>query len=260
MKKLLSNLCMMTLFIVATSCNDDDVPVTRELLLTRVERNGITLLDFIFDTEKKLTRINTYLNGGEPGAYYWFEYDDEGIAELLKHDVNHSIDYKIVCTRDNFGRVIKGESYFPQSDFKVVNSLLSLSYDASDQLAKRQFTTGSNPVLYADEFTYGVKNHLTKRIRTYYPNQAGEFVGVQDDYTPGDKSIYGHWNNLVSALRIVGLDGYIWEILNTRNHHTNWNEDGEITFDTQTEASERQYNADGYLIRRPKLSLVHTIL
>jgi hypothetical protein len=254
MKNLIYYLCIMTgVVIVATSCKDDDddsvIQPEPDFLLTRIEQNGVTRAEFSYDTDGKITRLNYYTNG-ELASYSLYEYNDQGPREVRRYQKNHSLDYKYVFTLDNFGRVIKSEHYTAQSDFEEVSSLSTFNYDPSGQLITKQFSSAGEPVYYREEFTYGASHHPVKMKKTHYPNQANEYVAGLTEYTFSEKTIYDHWKDYVFLLSISGFDSFIWEMFNSGTHFKAWYDDGEVNVWSQTDATEREYNSNGYLIRQ----------
>ena len=248
MKKLLF---ILTLATMATSCNDEEViPVseTTNALVTRVSRSGITLLELFYDVDKKLYRTNEY-NLGKLIAYTIYEYDQGVLKELKRYIADdHSLDYRIAFTLDNFQRVIKGEHYHSSSTDQVA-SLLTFEYDLEGLLKITKFFVYTQ-VSYQDEYTYDDKGNEIAKVRTYNPNQEGEFR-VQYDYTPGNRTMPDLWEEYTFILEITGgFDEPLKNMFISNTHYRLWNSANELITETSIEASGQEYDDDGNLIRQ----------
>jgi hypothetical protein len=238
--------------IMAMSCNDNSSTIQPkpDLLLTKIEQNGVTLLEFAYDTEATLVRTNFYYSG-EIFSYTLYDYNEDGVQESRHYLADDdAVNGKTVFTLDNFGRIKKVENYDKQSNFKEVASLATFNYDPSDRLVKKQLSTAGEPVHSVEEFTYGAAHHPLKEQTTFYPNQPNEYVFGLTEYTLGDRTLYSHWEPYIVLLIVSGFDQVIWEMFNTSVHHKGWYEDGDVAGESQTDASEREFNPSGYLTRQ----------
>jgi hypothetical protein len=167
MKKLLYFFVLLVSVVIQLiSCKDDSnevVPAT-QLLLTKVVRDGVTELEFTYDTEKKLVRSDSYNFEGEWSSYTLYEYNDKGIAESRRYGADdHTLSARTTFSLDNFGRIHKSENYSYDSDFKKVYSEDVMTYDPSGRLTKGLHQiVGSSPN-EKQKYTYDPANHRTSR-------------------------------------------------------------------------------------------------
>lgn len=242
--------------LLLTGCKNDDVmPAETELekldsvLLTKIFRNGVSFLELYYGIDRKLYRIDYYF-GGSLSSYNLYEYNEKGIKELRRYDaLDHALEYRTVFTLDNFGRVIKGENY-SSPNFDDVASISEFSYNTLGQLAVKQFRLSGQPVYTREEYTYDSLNNLISRINTVKPNQPEEYLNYQLDYTPGTSTVPEYWQEYVFILGISSLDEGVREMFNEGNYFQGWDSDQELTSELSYEASGRQYDDDGNLVRQ----------
>src|SRR5688572_23469909 len=185
-------LFILSIVALTISCNDEEIiPVseTTDALVTRVSRSGVTFLEFFYDVDKKLYRMNqNYL--GTLSTYTTYEYNQGVLKELKQYNADdHSLDYRIVFTHDNFQRVIKGERYSSNSDQLVAT--YHFEYDVEGRLKIKKFFVYTQ-VSYLEEYTYDDKGNEITKVTTYNPNEEGEFR-TQYDYTPGNRTMPDLW-------------------------------------------------------------------
>src|SRR5918995_1783359 len=100
MKRLIYSLSIVA-FAVVMSCNDDN-EVTRDLLLTKVIKDGVTNVELFYDLERRMTRSNVYA-AGDLSLYMLYEYNEHGIAEARRYyGEDHELELKAVFALDNF--------------------------------------------------------------------------------------------------------------------------------------------------------------
>ena len=238
---------MFILSIVALtiSCNDEEViPVskTTDALVTRVSRSGVTFLEFFYDVDKKLYRMNqNYL--GTLSTYTTYEYNQGVLKELKQYNADdHSLDYRIVFTHDNFQRVIKGERYSSNSDQVVAT--YHFEYDVEGLLKIKKFFVYSQ-VSYLEEYTYDDKGKEITKVTTY-----NEFR-TQHDYSPTNRTMPDLWKEYTFILQISeGYDEPIKNMFISNTRYRVWNNANELLNETSVEASGQEYDDDGNLIRQ----------
>ncbi|HEY3429667.1 MAG TPA: hypothetical protein VGK39_03250 [Cyclobacteriaceae bacterium] len=249
MKKLIYALCQaICIVLLATSCSNDDNPPPK-LLLTSITSDGLPLVELTYDSERKLRKVDYYDEDGALTGYVLYEYNEDDIQELLRYNEDHDLVVRSVFTLDNAGRVIKTEDYTAFSDFENVTSTTIFTYDPSGRLKSKAFGTFFYPEYTFEEFTYDNKGRLIKSLVTAYPNQPLEYTSVQTDFTPR-KKMYAHWADYVFLLALSDLDLYVKELFNNTTHEKTWDEDGEIESEYDTDATDKQFNSDGYLIKQ----------
>jgi len=238
----------ITACLAVTSCHDDsDSPLTPEPLLTRIEENGVTALELIFDAERKLIRLNNFTEG-DYSSYTLFEYGSHGLEESRRYDADTDVlENKQQFTLDNQGRITSVENYGPLSNFKEVISKSTFTYDASGRVLRKQYIFENNVVYFLQDFTYDANDHLLKSQWTYEVHEPDEHIGAIDEYTPGTNSIYDHLNTFYLLLDTSGVETYILEMFNVRSHHTFFDGDGEIVNEYRLDASAQQFNSKGFL-------------
>jgi len=243
-------LFFLSLTLLSISCNDDGVaPVkeTNNALVTRISRNGITALEFFYDVDRRLSRVNSYFLGNF-STYILYEYNEDGLKELRRYDADdHSLDYRSVFTLDNFGRVIKAENYSKPDFFDEVASLSKFHYNSSGQLIVKEFSTDGSSFYYREEYDYDADGNLIKQQRTYYPNQDEEYVGSLSEFSPGSQLVPELWENNVFTMGISGFDDEILIMFITEIHYKGWNSNGVLSSESNTEMSGREYDEDGKL-------------
>ena len=240
--------------ILLTSCSDDDAPIEEPpVLLTKVSKDGITVMELKYDIDRKLTRVN-YHSNGDLTFYDLIDYDPQGRPyEMQRYAVDPpNAGRKSVFTTDNFGRIIKSENYYNVDNFQNPQDEYVLSYDPSGRLESRFYASADNTSMSLTEFTYGEHNNPVQSKIIINPGEANEYVVAESDFTLQDKPLYSHWRNdvILLGLSFVGFDDYVLEMFNVNTHWTTWNKDGNITSETETDATEHQFNSNGYLIRQ----------
>ena len=156
MKKLSYYLSLVTCAAMfAVSCSDDDVTKQEpQLLLTKVSRDGITVMELKYDIDRKLSRVNYYYLGNL-SSYEIIEYDAQGPHEIHRYSVDPpQVSRKSVLTTDNFGRIIKSENYYSIDNFNNPQEEFVLSYDPSGRLKSRFFASADNTSISLTEYTY----------------------------------------------------------------------------------------------------------
>jgi hypothetical protein len=215
--------------------------------VTRISRDGITAYEFFYDIDKKLYRMDFHFLGSL-ASYYLYDYNENGIKESRRYNADdHNLNYKTVFTLDNFGRIVKAENYSDTDSFEEVVSLAMFEYNGSGQLTQRRFSADGATIYNKEDYTYDTNGTLIKIIRTYYPNQAGEYVGSQYDFTPSERSIPVEWKEYLSILDMSSSAGIIREMFNSDTHYEAWNDEGETTFETQTSTAQHVFDEDGNL-------------
>jgi len=242
---------ILTFAAMATSCNDEEtitVGETTDALVTRVSRSGITLLEFFYDVDKKLYRMNEY-SLGQLIAYTIYEYNQGILKELKRYDAeDHSLDYRIAITLDNFQRVIKAEQYHSSSTDQVT-TFLTFEYDLEGRLKIKKFFVYTQVSNY-EEYTYDDKGNGITKVTTYNPNEEGEFK-AQLDYTPGNKTMPDLWKEHTFILEITGgFDEPIKNMFISNTRYRVWNTASELLIETSIEASGQEYDDDGNLVRQ----------
>jgi hypothetical protein len=242
-------LCMeIFIIVIPMSCKDDDAEPAHKPLLSKIVRDQITLMDFVYD-EKKLVRANLYDNDGELSHYARYVYDDEGIFESIQYNELDIVKSKVIFTHNDDGQITKGEIYSEDSDFLEVYRIITFSYNLSGQLASMGVSNLGQPVYELDEFTYDARGHRVQLARTAYPDDSeDEYVSYEIDYTPGDKLIPNHWNDFVFLLTTSEMDVYLFDMFNVSSHRTSWNSDGKVKAESRTDGSNQQFNGNGYLV------------
>jgi hypothetical protein len=248
MKKLIFYGCLMTgMVMLATSCKDDDAPAP-QLLLTSVSRDGLPVIELTYDSEGNLRQTDLYADG-DLVSYVLYDYDGQEITEVHRYDEDHDLVIRTKLTLDNAGRIIKSEDYTAFTDFKSVSATTTFTYDAAGMLKSVSYGTLYDPELSREEYTYDGSNRLIKRDVTKFPNQPEEHTSDQIDFTP-HKTLYPHWARYVFLLSLSNADVYLEEIFNSNTHQKSWDDDGEVESEYTTEATDKQFNSDGYLIRQ----------
>jgi len=247
MKKILF---ILTLAALAIACHDDEVtPLNKnaDAQVTRISRSGITVMELFYDVDKKLYRINDYYLG-KLLSYTVYDYEKDGLKELRRyHADDHSFDYRIVFTRDNLQRVIKGEHY-PSGSSDQVATLLTFEYDGEGLLKTKNFILYGE-LNHQDEYTYDDKGNEITEVRTYNPNQSNEYR-LQYDYTPGNKTMPAPWKEYVFIMAITGSDDRLTNMFISNARYRNWNSADELLTETTTEVSGQEYDDAGNLIRQ----------
>jgi hypothetical protein len=243
-------LCMITFIgIVTLSCkDDDDVAPVHEPLLSKIVRNEVTLMDFEY-ADRKLIRMNLYATDGDLAHYTEYEYDDEGIVEAIQYDgEDDAMESRVVFTHSKAGQITKAESYAKDTDFEEVQFIITYSYNPSGQVESTEIAALDKQVFQLEEFTYDDAGHREQLTRTFYPGDPEEYEAYEMEYTPGDKLIPDHWNDYEFLLMTFNMDGFLLDMFNVSSHRTTWTEDGKINSEIRTDASNQQFNDDGYLV------------
>jgi hypothetical protein len=180
-----------------------------------------------------------------------YEYNDKRIVEARRyHGDDHALELKDVFTLDHLGRVSKVDLYTSPSNFEEIGGVFTFSYEASGQLKSRRFSTPNNAFQYRDEFTYDAAGNRIKAKKIRDPGQQTEYLNHEIVYTPGEKMIPKHWNDIVFLLSVTNLDDNIREMFTLSKHRKTWDSDGTNSGESQTEATERLFNTDGYLTKQ----------
>lgn len=252
MKKTIYYLSLMIwIIILAMSCNEDDdnsAPAP-EFLLTKVLSDGIPTIELTYDNDRKLRRLNMYQDN-ELSAYVLYEYDENGIQQLLRYNPDHDLVIRSEVTLDDLGRIIEREDYSTFGNFKQVVSSTIFAYDPNGLLKSSSNGNLYYPEFTLEELTYDENNRPIKRSVTTYPNQVDEYVSAETEFTPGDKTIYGHWTDYVFLLSLANVDGNIEKMFNLNTHETSWLKNGNIKSEDNTVATDQEFNSDGYLTRQ----------
>ena len=237
--------------LLATSCNDDsDDEVQHRLLPTRIARNGITLFDLVFDTERRLIRLN-YYSDGEPASFYVYDYNKDGIQESRRYSVYNGnvLDVRSVFTLDNSGRINAIETYVKENDFEDPFSEMQLSYDPSGRLVGKQLDLASEPDYYIHEYTYSASNVCIETDKIYHPDKLLEYR-ILTEYVPADKPMYDHWNDFLLLLIVASHDDDILNMFCVSSRRRIFDSDGTAVMDWGMTTSAQQFNSDGYLTRQ----------
>jgi len=253
MKKLIYNLILvMWLAVMAISCNDDDNPgAVPQLYLKKIASDGLPLLELTYDTEERLSRADIY-SEGELTHYVLYSYNTQGIQELLRYNDEHKLVIRSVFVLDDADRIIKSEHYTAFSDFKTVSATYTFTYDPAGRVKARMYSTAYDPNYTLEEFTYDAANNPINRHIITYPDQPEEYTSSETDFTPGDKPIPAHWTNdiLLLGSSMNALDIDVLEMFNIAVHQTSYTKDGDVKAEHSTEATDHQFDSNGYLIRQ----------
>ena len=243
---------ILLLTLLSISCSDDNVtPAGKEsALVTRISSDGLTSLELLYDLTKRLVRINQY-NKGNYNSYSFYEYTEDGLKERRRYDADdNNLNYRTVFTLDNAGRVIKQENYTKPDFFDDHISTVEYQYNSSGQLSTRNSTSSGLGISFRDEFAYDDKGNLLTIKRRFYPDEEGEFVGNQSDYTPGALSIPEEWKPYAFVLGTSGVDDDITNMFITDFHNKSWNSSGVLVSETSLETSGQEFDDDGNLIHQ----------
>jgi len=244
-------LFVLTVALLATSCNGDDIAPSNETdsaLLTRISRNGLTQYEFFYDVRKRLYRQNIYY-GGNIATYSLYEYDENGIKEMRRYIADdHSLIIRIVFTHDNFGRVIKADDYkWPEYD-EDINITTEFEYDVSGRLIALDYIKVGEPTLYREEYEYDDKGSLITRRRTQNPNQADAYLQFEYNFTPTTQPLPNSWNDYAFILGVPVFQDEIRNMLHSQVHAKHWNDESVVSNETRLEFSGQEFDEAGNLV------------
>jgi len=244
-------LFIITVALLATSCNGDDIAPSSEkdsALVTRISRNGLTQFEFFYDIRKRPYRYNIYY-GGNIATYTLYEYDEKGIKEMRRYNADdHSLIIRIVFTHDNFGRVIKADDYkWPEYD-EDINITTEFEYDVSGRLIALDYTKVGEPTLYREAYEYDDKGNLITRRNTQNPNQADEYLQFEHKFTPTAQPLPNSWRHYAFILGIPVFHEEIRNMFHSQVHAKRWNDENVLTNETRLEFSGQEFDDDGNLI------------
>lgn len=244
---------ILLLVLISISCNENNVTPSIEKepgLVTRISSDGLTSLELFYDLNKKLVRINNY-NNGNYIYYTFFEYTENGLKERRRYNADdNSLNSRTVFTLDNLGRVTKQENYSKPDFFDNYISTVEYEYNGSGQMTERNSSSSVIAISFRDQFTYDDKSNLITVKRLMYPDQEGEYIGSQSDYTLGDHSIPNEWKPYVFALSTSGFDDEIMIMFIHGFHNKSWNSSGTLTSETSTETSGHEFDEDDNLVHQ----------
>jgi len=249
----------MTLFflsfaLLSISCNDDDVAPakgTSDALLTRISKNGLTEIELSYDLDERLNRVDIYTSGKYAG-FNLYEYNETNLDELKRYDADdHALKTRTVFTHDNFGRIIKGENCAgPSFSTDQIATFIEFEFNNSGQLTAKESGLFGQPPLSREEYTYDDKNNLAGLRRILFPNQEGEYLAIEIDYTPTEQSIPDHWQNYVFILGLTAFDDSIVAMFNVNTRQKTWSVSHVLISEDLTETTDHVFDADGNLIRQ----------
>jgi hypothetical protein len=144
---------------------------------------------------------------------------------------------------DNFKRLIKTQRYTLNPDNLI--SISELFYNTNDQLTSIRWRNGMNTIIFLDECTYDNNGNLSQVLRTAHPNQPGEYISYQIDYT-FSRQIPVHWH--AYSFASTGLDLQVIDMYIEKKESRFWDEDGELIIHDIVTPSQRVYNKEGYLV------------
>ena len=246
-------LLFVSLALLSISCNDDDVTSsakeTNHELVTRISKNGITVLELFYDDEKRLYRHNSF-SSGTLHMYTLYEYNEHGLKELRRHyAVDNSVGFRTVFSLDNLGRIIKSESYSLPDLFDQTIGIFNFEYNSSGQLTAMQYKISGYWLYYRDENTFSSDGNLIKLERLYHPNTEQEYIGARYEFTPATQLMPASWQDFVFTLSLSALDDEIWNMFTSNISFKSWTGNGVLNAEENTEMSGLEYDEDGNLIR-----------
>jgi len=247
-------LLALSIALLSMSCNDDDnvapAPATKDALVTRITTNNNTTLEFLYDVDKQLFRLDFYLSGSFVG-YNVYEYNKDGLKELIQYNANdHQMDVRTVVTLDEFGRVNKAEEYTPPDFFEDASGVTEFEYNDSGQLIVKEFSVAGQSPTTRQEYVYDDKGNLVTIQVIAYPGQESEFLYSKTEYTPGDHRIPETWKEYVSILELSDHAKEIRSMFSTNIHYKYWSSTNVLQAEFRNEASDQLFDEDGNLIRQ----------
>ena len=244
---------ILSLALLSISCNDDNVGASmpkESALVTRISSDGLTSLELFYDLNKRLVRINEY-NKGNYDTYTFYEYSENGLKERRRYNADDNLlNYRTVFTLDNVGRVIKQENYSKPDFFDDHISTVEYEYNGLGQLTETNSSSSVLPISFREEFSYDDIGNLLTVKRILNPDEPGEYIGNQRDYSPGDQSIPDDWKLYSFVLGTSGDDSEITNMFISQFHNKSWNSSGVLIAETSLETSEQEFDSEGNLIHQ----------
>jgi hypothetical protein len=134
----------LMVIVFAVSCKKDGSGSgSSNALLSKVFREGLLEREYIYDTDRKLVRLNSYLAGGgvsNLSIYYLYEYDDDGrLSEVRHFSKDHSPTTRRVFSYSAAGKVSRVDEatiFTGSDDLDVMDYFEVYDYNAAGQLTK----------------------------------------------------------------------------------------------------------------------------
>jgi hypothetical protein len=175
------------------SCKKDKSQ-PKQLLLSKVFRDGQLQHEYIYDTDKKVLRKNRYNVGqGQSNliSFRLYNYNADGlVADITDFTASSQFSDKVSLVYDVNKRVTRLNQ--KKSDNSITFYYV-FEYDFGGKLSKYSLYSQSNDEKTVDaQFTYNADGFLSKIIRRSFIN--GAPVKLDSTTYSVDKQLPGHWN------------------------------------------------------------------
>jgi hypothetical protein len=197
----------LMVIVFAVSCKKDGSGSgSSNALLSKAFREGLLEREYIYDTDRKLVRLNSYLAGGgvsNLSIYYLYEYDDDGrLSEVRHFSKDHSPTTRRVFSYSAAGKVSRVDEatiFTGSDDLDVMDYFEVYDYNAAGQLTKMTRRLTNYTLHRYTDYTYDDKGYLASEEDWYREDNGDIVLKQKTEINPGSKPIPDHWKTLLTT-------------------------------------------------------------
>lgn len=200
MKKILIPLAL--LIIVGACKKEGSGGDSSKLLLSKVMDGGLLKTEYIYSSEGRLIKTNIYTIGGglsKLSYYFMYDYNDDGTRKQeIQFNQNTGV-VRRVFTYDAQGRISRVDRAIKTvstDNIDDVDEFEVFEYNDKGQLVKITRRELNQAVILRRDYSYDDKGNLVHSKMFYNDNGQME-IREDNEITPGDKQMPGHWKKLL---------------------------------------------------------------
>jgi hypothetical protein len=243
MKKALLILIVTGFFI---TCKKDKSPATKETVLSKIILNNIMVSEFLYSSQKRLERINSY--DEKTGKFEYataFEYDTDGnMIRENQYSSTNKLSAQVNYTYVPGGKLRQHEyKSLSGADSGQITNRVKYSYDGAGRISQRAWVDLVTDVVETTTDLTWYNNNNLKSSSTYYYYNGPELQW---------KSEYSDGNPLPASL--VTRRGYpvnflLFDLVTNEIHSKSYN-NGSVNLERKETFSDRKYDNNGFLLRQ----------